>query len=390
MADAEEAAQAEAEAEAQEEPQQEEAQEPPPAPLEAPPQPEAAAAPPASERDATRAFGKPRRRPRQSRLFGAGVPAAGSYQRSQFGKMVPSVNRSAPSFGFGTAQRFAQGRKANLPNFISKEHSKQLIPDYTPGPGHYVARSSLGSQSYSVKRSSATPAFIVADRFSFDSRERRQLVSVPAPNAYDLPGAIGTQVSSVKNSEAVVGFVGESRNAKNSMGKGFEGSLLARDTPGPGAYPLPLGYGVQVLAGNCTHPAPPFGREHRSVDPNYDTLIEKRAMGVPGPGAYSYDPACETQHSSVKPSQALYSFGKSVDRHRAGFASLDGERATKVFTGILGPGPQSEEFPDEPANGTQLLSQNPSKPQWSFDREMRLRPMKYTNLQAPGPGTYVV
>jgi len=342
------------------------------------------------ERDVTRAYGKDRSR-RKKYTYRVIPP---SMQRTQFGKMVASVNKSAPSFGFGTALRFAEGKKSNLPNFISKEHSKQLLPDYTPGPGTYVARSSMGSQAYSEKKSSATPAFIHADRFAMDVRERKMLGSVPSPNAYDPGSSFGAQQNSVKRSESIIGFPGAHRNAQASIGKGYEGALFARDTPGPGNYPVASGYGKQVLAGNVSYPAPPFGREHRAIDPRIPNALERRSAQVPGPGQYSYDPACAPQRNSTKESKGMYSFGKSVDRYRAGFASLDGERANKVYQGLLGPGPASDAAAQvrllEGANGPQLLSVKASKPEFTFAREMRLRPPRFTNIEAPGPGTYVV
>ena len=84
-----------------------------------------------------------------------------SHQRSQLGNQTESGKRSAPSVGFGTASRF--GTEAQ---FITKEHSKQLMVSWTPGPGQYQAKSSVGNQVYSEKKSSVGFGFGTSQRFN--------------------------------------------------------------------------------------------------------------------------------------------------------------------------------------------------------------------------------
>ena len=114
--------------------------------------------------------------PKQPSL-GTITPTIGT--RSTCGVQVRSTYVSNPSFGFGTASRETAQKR-----FISDEHKSKEQPTWTPGPGSYQHRVTTGKQSSSFQKSAPKYGFGTAERFS--KIETKRAAAVPGPGAYTI------------------------------------------------------------------------------------------------------------------------------------------------------------------------------------------------------------
>lgn len=314
-------------------------------------------------------------------------PTLPSMQRSQFGKQTDSGKWTAPAYGFGTAVRFDPSKPA-LKLYISKEHAKQEVPAYTPGPGNYTHASSLNRQELSTQRTGAKFGFGTAVRFAEELRTQKYLQQLPEPGRYNRMAACGTQVDSTKETNTVVGFGTALRGTKVSLDKGFEEDFHGMESPGPAVYNPVAGTGEQPSASKSTAPHYVFGTNPRAIDPQIPNDIERRSAAVPCPGKYTYKGSVGNQQDSTKPTKAMYGFG-TCSRDRAAKTSLDKNQAPSQLAGYTGPGPASLGFGPS-AYGEQPQSAKNSKPEWTFGGESRFMPNRSTSELSPGPGSYVV
>ena len=95
------------------------------------------------------------------------------------GIQVRSTSRSNPSFGFGTASRDTVQKL-----YISDEHKNKdnMWAKHTPGPGAYKHRVTTGKQPESKQRTAPKYGFGTAERFGKVTEKREG--AVPGPGAY--------------------------------------------------------------------------------------------------------------------------------------------------------------------------------------------------------------
>ena len=343
----------------------------------------------------------PRRAPRARR---AEKPSS---QRSQFGVMVDSGKRSAPSCGFGGALRF-DFQRASQPRPGSARHAAMNRSESrvagvaskayrVPGPGHYPAARSVGPQAHGEKRNAPAAPIGRAGRFAAAEREAKTRVG-PSPAHYVLPPSIGRQSESGRDTLPRVSFTREKRRVGADSGKtdasktGAAAKSASRRpdddddaAPGPGSYtPSPYSPGGAGFAPRT------FPRELRATDPRKKTPAEKFAAQVPGPGSYRPPGGiARDEAASGRRNAPVLSFG-TTHRDQAGRTSLSKLQARSALGGKLGPGPAYA--PGPAAHGAQVLAGKSTAPAVGFTRQRRWgRDDAGEDADVtPGPGAYVV
>ena len=213
------------------------------------------------------------------------------------------MKKSAPSCGFGTSPRFGTERQ-----FLSKDHSKQLnCPTWTPGPGNYVATSSVGRQASSESKTHASFGFGTSSRFNHEKNLAKKSRTLPAPGAYKATSALGRQVMSTKGSSNNVPF-GSSSRAHVVVEKGFEQAFFGMESPGPAMYRNGKGF-FSKNKEELSLLGPSFGKDPRAIDPNKPNDLERRSAAVPGPGMYPTGSSM-VQHGA--PGQLLLPFQAAI------------------------------------------------------------------------------
>lgn len=237
-----------------------------------------------------------------SQVLQASVPSGGNESPGPIYNPAP-VRKwlgDAPHPHFGTAeQRPASGA-------ASQEISKLTGKSNTPGPGSYIAPSSVGKQPlgrcYSTaafsfgtqkQRESAAKATpspgpvyeprstrmgeMVTAAYSFGNEIRlknRESMRTPGPGVYNTVTACGPQVSSTQRSAPLNGF---GQPSVSSSGRGIL-PLEGRHSPGP-IYMNHPGCKKQVLSQKRSANTQAFGRASRFDQSQYTN-------GGPGPGEY--------------------------------------------------------------------------------------------------------
>ena len=334
-----------------------------------------------------------------------------SSQRSQFGVMVDSGKRSAPSCGFGGALRF-DFQRASQPRPGSARHAAMNRSESrvagvaskayrVPGPGHYPAARSVGPQAHGEKRNAPAAPIGRAGRFAAAEREAKTRVG-PSPAHYVLPPSIGRQSESGRDTLPRVSFTREKRRVGADSGKtdasktGAAAKSASRRpddddddaAPGPGSYtPSPYSPGGAGFAPRT------FPRELRATDPRKKTPAEKFAAQVPGPGSYRPPGGiARDEAASGRRNAPVLSFG-TTHRDQAGRTSLSKLQARSALGGKLGPGPAYA--PGPAAHGAQVLAGKSTAPAVGFTRQRRWgRDDAGEDADdadvTPGPGAYVV
>ena len=293
-----------------------------------------------------------------------------SHQRSQLGNQTESGKRSAPSVGFGTASRF--GTEAQ---FITKEHSKQLMVSWTPGPGQYQAKSSVGNQVYSEKKSAAGFGFGTSQRFNEAVQEQKRQRNLPAPGTYRANSSMGHQVNSTQSTGAQVQF-GNSLRSQVVVEKGFEQQFFGLESPGPALYSLQdsqTNFKDNKDGKGMHSTGPSFGTDPRATDPKKKNHAEVRAAQVPGPGNYPTPSAFGPQSASNFPSKPQF-----------GFSTLDRSKERRLAGG------RGDSHARSSSIGKQMQSEKKSAPRFTFGSQGRFAKSTSTSAQAPGPGSYIV
>jgi len=254
--------------------------------------------------------------------------------------------------------------------------------------GIYDMENACGEQKVSWKRSFPAPFFGSAYRFAEDVRTERAKGRMPGPDAYKMNPATGSQTLSQKQTEARVIFGRESRDAKPSVGKGYEEALYGRGSPGPAMYIQAAAFGQQGHAGRFSGPTIVFGTEPISSDPNYMNEEERRASRIPGPGQYRLDGACGPQCDSGKPSRPIYGVGTAT-REQAAASSMTPSCALSLLGGKDSPGAGTYDA------GPGSFKRNPRSNKKNskvvvFGSRGRFQGYRSTSDETPGPGSYCV
>jgi len=224
--------------------------------------------------------GKARGRPGSAPI----IPAPGHYddlgRDSAFGAQVlgrrGKTTISAPTYGFGTAER-KHVRKV----FVSSAHQKvDMYGLASPGPATYGMKTTMGKQDESVMASDPSWVFGGASRTPVEAG-----MASPGPAAYSLPESVGVQPDSRRAAAPQPSFGSGTRahREKVFLGPGHEKGVHGRQTPGPAApYETISAVGGQVHSKMRSAPAPSFSRASRWA--SYEK--ESKANSTPGPGAY--------------------------------------------------------------------------------------------------------
>ena len=318
----------------------------------------------------------------------AARPTRPSTQRSQFGAMVDSQKRTAPSASFGSALRF-EFQRANQPAPGSAQHatlrrsasrtaddpSRRWNP---PGPGAYAAQPSVGRQSHGERRSYPALSVGRAGRFSAAEREEKTRVG-PSPAQYTLTPGFGRQSESRMDTLPSVSFT----RAPRRVGRATPAEL---DSVGPAMYEAEKMMGPQLLSGRVTAPKHAFTRELRSTDRSKKNPEEIRTGSIPGPGAYLAPAGIGDQLLSTHRNVPVISFGTCF-REQAGRSSLGKLQAKAALGGYLGPGPAYDAAPG--AVDAQVHSGKANAPRVGFPVSTRDAGVR-ADEDEPGPGSYRV
>jgi len=209
----------------------------------------------------------------------AANPGPGAYQSHQScGSQVSSAKQTEPIFGFGTSERH---HVANI--FISEEHNKSRHGLTSPGPAVYTLKGAFNKQEVSKQKTAPTWVFGTGQRFKYDFVKRG--ATSPGPGAYTLSMSVGAQPSSMKQSAANFSFGSGTRDhqAKLYVSQEHEKINAGVHSPGPSSYTLQEANGKQNLSKNVSASAWGFGTASRWASADKG----KSSLQTPGPGAYA-------------------------------------------------------------------------------------------------------
>jgi len=293
------------------------------------------------------------------------------------GKQHSSSFRSAPEYGFGTAER----AQLNSKLFVSKDMVTDKFGQSSPGPV-YQPTAFDGqcpvSESYS---------FGVSHRYSL-AQQKRSSAPVPGPGQYTLNGAVSKQSDSQKHSYSSWKFGTSTRadQAKVFISPAHAKSVTEFiDSPGPCAYGHRGALGNQSDSRKNSNEMYGVGTDERFHN-NNQRMLEK---GTPGPGTYVLKAAHGRQQNSLKPSQPIQSFPQA-DRDRTATTVYLGPKQQLAFWGRNSPGPAV--YTPTASVGSQVSSEKPNVPKFGFGTADRFA---YINIgqramQSPGPGAYSI
>jgi len=293
------------------------------------------------------------------------------------GTQHDSSKASAPSYGFGTAER----AQLNAKLFVSKDMVQDKFGVGSPGPvyapkgldGRYVTAPS--------------PSFGTSHRYSI-AQQKRSSAPVPGPGQYSIPGSVTRQCDSQKHSYSSWKFGTATRadHAKVFVSPAHAKSVTEFiDSPGPCAYGHLGGVGIQSDSRKSTEPRFGVGTASRF----YSDSSAATAKGTPGPGTYGLHSAQGRQVTSNKPSLPISSFPRA-DRDKAAQSVFQGKEGAKTFLGRGSPGPAV--YTPQESVGAQASSEKPNVPKFGFGTADRFSYMNISAraMQSPGPGTYSV
>jgi len=296
-------------------------------------------------------------------------------RKSMLGKQHSSSFRSAPEYGFGTAERAQIGNKV----FVSKDMVTDKFGQSSPGP---VYKPAAVDGHFATEPSHS---FGVSHRYAL-ATQKRSSAPVPGPGQYTMPGSVSKQSDSQKHSYSSWKFGTSTRadQAKVFISPAHAKSVTEFiDSPGPCAYGHKGALGNQSDSLKTSNEMYPFGTEQRFHMDNAHQL-EK---GTPGPGTYKLQPAHGRQQDSKKPSNPKHSF-PLADRERTSTTVYLGPKQQLAFWGRNSPGPAV--YTPTPSVGGQVSSEKPNVPKFGFGTADRFN---YINIgqramQSPGPGAY--
>ena len=317
------------------------------------------------------------------------------------GTQYNSQMTSAPSYGFGTAER----AQLNAKVFVSKDMCQDKYGMASPGPVY--------NPQSSGRRSSPSHSFGVSHRYAY-SAQKRSGAPFPAPGQYALPGAVTRQHDSQKHSYSSWKFGTSTRNdqakvrgcdqAMDDEPRWCSSSTHAPpirvqvfvspahaksvtefiDSPGPAAYGHKGSIGLQSDSRKNTTERFGMGTQERFFE-----RTRAAARGTPGPAAYSLRSSQGRQVSSTKASYPINSFPRA-DRDKVSECVYLGPKQQLAFWGRNSPGPAV--YSPMGSVGSQVSSSKPSMPKFGFGTSDRFGYMNIASraMQSPGPGTYSV
>lgn len=295
-------------------------------------------------------------------------------RRSMLGTQYNSALPSAPSYGFGTAERAQLSAKVYI--------SKDMAPPDAASPGPvYNPKFSSGQT-----RTAPSHSFGVSHRYSI-GEQKRAGAPFPGPGQYSAPNAVSRQSDSQKHTYSSWKF-GTSTRADQA--KVFVSPAHAKsvtefiDSPGPAAYDHRGGIGTQSDSRKDTTASYGMGTQERfqeSASPNM--------RGAPGPGAYMLRSSQGKQVVSTKASYPINSFTRA-DRNKVSERVYIGPKQQMAFWGRNSPGPAV--YSPTGSVGAQVSSAKPNVPKFGFGTADRFSYMNISSraMQSPGPGAYSV
>ena len=334
-------------------------------------------------------------------------------RKSMLGKQSSSSFRSAPEYGFGTAER----AQLNSKLFVSKDMVSDKFGVASPGPVY--APKAVDGRFHSAPSHS----FGASHRYAFASMKRSG-APVPGPGQYTMPGSVSKQHDSQKYSYSSWKF-GTSTRADQA--KVFVSPAHAKsvtefiDSPGPCAYGHKGSLNNQIDSRKTTNESfvsrPPHSLP--STDPASQPCAARRSYpssggsrvihpqgmgtsdrffyensgqiekGAPGPGTYTLKPSHGRQVTSTKQTLPITSFPRA-DRDRTATTVYLGPRQQLAFWGRNSPGPAV--YSPTASVGAQVSSEKPNVPKFGFGTADRFA---YINIgqramQSPGPGSYSI
>ena len=207
--------------------------------------------------------------------------SADSFVINSCAKQHEGMKSSAPRWGMGTASR-DQVKKV----YISETHTQDILGTHSPGPVYEPANKTPGPKW----------GFAKSSRFDYGSKVGGGPRSYPATSndllQIPLPGA-----DSYKHDRAGRPKFGTALRTAPVNAPGLDGFAPGTESPGPAQYT------ANFYAAN-------------KAPPKY-TMASKTKMGAskyevrPGPQAYSLPPGTGVQPNARKPTKPMYSFSKT-------------------------------------------------------------------------------
>jgi hypothetical protein len=305
--------------------------------------------------------------------------------RSTFGAQPLGKYRSASEFGFGTSSRETAGKV-----FLTQKHmALSCAGRASPGPAGYTLPQSVGGkQPDGRKKDAPTWTFGSAQRF----RPRTAPVKPdghagnnPGPGHYvSPPASVGPQVLGRFKSQPIPSFGKADREKVRRVWISQEHQktdMHGMDSPGPFApYQLDSTMGKQASGSSPSLPSWSFSSNARAT--------AGAGTASPGPAAYSLPQSVGPQPDSRKPRAGTPGFGASTRDTRARIYIAPTSDDTSSH-GVFTPGPAAN-YQLNPSMGRQVHSKTRDAPRivfskanrWAgYDRELRQN-------STPGPGTY--
>lgn len=266
------------------------------------------------------------------------TPGPGSYKlKSKYSNVGGKINRLPTS---RKARAKTPGPKYTIPSTFSKNGIKfkskysplRFSNQFTPGPGTYASRSSIGNgkrYSFGVKpsskrRKSRTPGpgkysfsstFGNATSFSFKGKYKSKIYETsPGPGAYSTKSTFG-----------------QSGAGKYSL-KGRKTSRRRSTTPGPGRYNYKSSlnpHGVTMLTSRTSIKRPITPGPKYSPESSY-----YKTSAVPATPRYSIGGKRRMQKLNVSPGPASYRLGSTLSKNAKSFSGRN-----RVINTSRTPGP---------------------------------------------------
>lgn len=287
--------------------------------------------------------------------------------------------RTAPAFGFGTAERPKIGGGKQ---FVSKDMVSDKYGQASPGPV-YFPKSADGKFSEPPAHS-----FGASHRYSL-ANQKSTGAPFPGPGQYQMPGAIDKQANSQKHSYSSWKF---GTSTRTDQAKVFLSPQMAKsvpefiDSPGPCAYGHTGAIGTQCDSRKSTNEQYGMGKSLRFF---YDKSAAIERNAAPGPGAYTLRSSQGKQVTSDKQTYPISSFPKA-DRDRTSTTVYLGPKQQLAFWGRASPGPAV--YTPVQSVGAQVSSVRPNVPKFGFGTADRFAYMNIASraMQTPGPGSYSI
>mmetsp|Transcript_62238 Transcript_62238/g.138640 ORF Transcript_62238/g.138640 Transcript_62238/m.138640 type:complete len:297 (-) Transcript_62238:456-1346(-) len=274
-------------------------------------------------------------------------------RRSMLGTQHSSMLRSAPSYGFGTAERPKIGGGKM---FISKDMVSDKYGAHSPGPVYNPK--TVDGKFYTP----AAHSFGASHRYALSAQKHINTPN-PGPGQYHMPGSMSKQPDSKKLSYSSWKF---GTSTRKDQAKVFISPAHAKsvtefiDSPGPVAYGHKGSIGDQPDSRKATTESYGMGTSERFF---YENTSQTSKQGGPAPGTYNLRSAQGRQVTSDKTSNPISSFPRA-DRDETAERVYLGPKQQLAFWGRNSPGPAV--YNTTQSVGPQNSSQRPNVPKYGF------------------------